>query len=96
MLGNVSAASSSLPRERGSHGSPPTSSNPVAERKVVEAGALLGAKAEVDAASAAARARESLAIFVRFYLKSREGPLLRLGSLSSHIKPVVELANVGR
>ena len=66
MLGKVSAASSSLPRERGSHGSPPTSSKPVADREVVEAGALWGAKAEVDAARAAARASESLAIFVKF------------------------------
>ena len=66
MLGKVSLASSIFPRERGSHATPPTSSNPVAERVVVDFAEGEGAKAEVEATRAVVSARVSLAILVLF------------------------------
>ena len=64
ILGKVSLASSIFPRERGSHATPPTSSNPVAERVVADFAEEEGAKAEVEAARAEVRARVSLAILM--------------------------------
>lgn len=67
MLGKVSLASSSFPKERGSHGFPPTSSNPVAERaEVTDLASLDGANAFAEDARAATvvRAIESLVILL--------------------------------
>lgn len=66
-MGKVSLASSSFPKERGSHGFPPTSSNPVAERaEVTGLTSLDGANAlaEDTRAAAVVRAIESLVIFI--------------------------------
>ena len=69
--GKVSKASPdpSSPKLIGSHGFPPTSSNPVAERSVLDEVACCGAKAEAEAARAAARAKESLAMVKRLVIR---------------------------